>query len=95
MSDLFTEYLKTADAKICRLPWAGGNNGKYFRCHFCGHKFKAGDKYRIIYTNDIKGAGGNPIVCEACNDTTPNLRDKWKELKAEARERFWWLRREL
>lgn len=75
----FSSKLKVATAEICAAPWSGGKNGAYFRCHFCGHKFIVGDHYRILFTNDMKGAGGNPIVCEKCNDSTENLRAKWKD----------------
>jgi len=93
-SNFFTEDLKTADEKTCNAPWSGGKNGKYFRCHFCGHKLVPGDQYRVLYTNDMPKASGNPIVCGECNDTTANLRAKWAEINREVRERFWWLRRE-
>jgi hypothetical protein len=42
------------------------NNPNKFRCHYCGHKFVIGNKWRCIYTNDMPGAGGNPLVCVEC-----------------------------
>ena len=51
----------------CKLPWAGGKNGKYFRCGFCGHKFIPGNKIRWIFSNHVKGASGNPFTCDKCD----------------------------
>jgi len=62
----------------CDARWGGGENGKYFRCHFCGYKFKVGDKVRWQYTNDIVGASGNPLVCESCDTGQEDVREKWK-----------------
>ena len=70
--------------------WGGGRPGEYFRCGFCGYKFKLGDSWRWIYTNDTSGAGGNPNVCEKCDDTKDNLIKKWKAMHEEADGRMWW-----
>ena len=82
-----------ATEKDCQGRWKGGNNGKYFRCHFCGHKFKPGDQYRWIYTNDLSGYGGNPFVCQQCDDTTENVIAKWKLLvdqwHADSTTKYW------
>ena len=78
MSNFFSETLKVADEKTCYARWFCGKPGEYFRCGFCGYRFVVGDKYRLLYTNDIANAPGNPIVCEKCNDTTQSLRDKWR-----------------
>jgi len=99
MNDFFSEELKIADEKACTARWSCGKNGEYFRCGFCGYKLIVGDKYRIVYTNDIKGAYGNPIVCEKCNDTTQKLRDKWKRKHDKWNKicemEYWWFVKHL
>lgn len=72
-----TQELIVATDEHSGARWSGGKPGEFFRCGFCGHKFKDGDKFRWCYTNDIKGAGGNPLVCEACNDSNEELRARW------------------
>lgn len=67
---------QTATEEHLRLRWLGGRDGKYFRCCMCGYKFKLGDYWRWVYTNDMQGAGGNPIVCERCDG--PDIRERWK-----------------
>lgn len=45
-------------------------SGTAFRCAWCGHKFKAGDIARCIYTNtapEHKTVRGNPFVCANCD----------------------------
>lgn len=90
----FTDYLKIATEKDTKLAWSGKPNGEWFRCGFCGYKIKAGDKYRIIYTNDIPGAGGNPIICENCDVPNDLARKLWKEkhqtIKELKKGAFWW-----
>ncbi len=73
----------------CRAAWAGGKNGKYFRCYLCGHKFATGDVVRWQYTNDTPGASGNPMVCQACDGTKEEIVAKWKAMKQEAVGRMW------
>ena len=58
--------------------WLGGKPGDYFRCAFCGYKFKIGDKYRIVYTDDIAEAPGNPTVCERCDGPDSDVRARWQ-----------------
>ena len=73
--------------------WGGGLNGKYFKCYLCGHKFKVGDIARWVFTNDMKGAGGNPLVCEKCDGTNKEVRQKWEAMHMEYngfKKRFWW-----
>jgi len=83
-----------ATAEECKAPWGGVKNGKNFRCGFCGHKFVPGDKYRWLFTNDMPGYGGNPFVCERCNDTTTVLRQRWREKCDEYKSpKWWWFRR--
>lgn len=55
-------------------PWSG--NKTNFRCGICGNKFRLGDGYKMLYTNNIPGYGGNPLVCDKCD--TPQAIDKWK-----------------
>jgi hypothetical protein len=69
-------------------PWSGGANGKYFRCGLCGHKFVSGETARWQFTNNIPGAGGNPLVCSACD--TPDVIEKWKQMHVDAKTKFWW-----
>ena len=74
--------------------WSGGATGKYFRCALCGHKFKVGDTWRFVYTNDTPGAGGNPLVCETCDGTREKVIEKWKALKIEFdNPKFWRFKR--
>lgn len=80
-----------ATAEDVQKSWSGGRNGKYFRCYLCGHKFQEGDIVRWQFTNDIPGAGGNPLVCESCDGPKEKVIEKWKAMHAEARsERMWW-----
>ena len=78
----------------CGRAWSGGSKGKYFRCYFCGHKFKSGDTVRWQFTNDIAGAGGNPLVCLKCDDGPEKVIEKWKQMHKEYRDdKWWWFRR--
>lgn len=87
----FTDGLSLiATEKHVNAPWSGDK--KNFRCGFCGYKFVVGDYFRWIFTNDINGAGGNPLVCKAC-DTGNNveMREKWCAKWAEWNSgKFWW-----
>ena len=69
-----------------KLPWSG--SPKNFRCYLCGHRFKVGDVCRWVFTNLIKGGGGNPLVCESCDGD--DVIDRWVKAREEMRERFWW-----
>lgn len=77
-------------AKHMKLPWSGGKDGVYFRCCLCGYRFQVGDVARWQYTNDVSGAGGNPLVCQACDGTKEQIVDKWKKMNSEAHGRMWW-----
>lgn len=80
----------TVTANQLKLNWAGGKDGKYFRCGLCGHKFKEGDYARWIFTNDIPNCGGNPFVCYDCDSI--DVKDKWKDHCAawkDVKEVFW------
>lgn len=74
-------------------PWSGAKNGKYFRCAFCGYKFKIGDGWRCIYTNDMPGASGNPLCCDGCFTDKDATRQRWiviNEKFQKLKEEFWW-----
>lgn len=80
---------RIATAEACKQTWGGGKDGKYFRCYLCGHKFEVGDQYRWVYTNNVKGAGGNPMVCKACDGTNEEVISKWKTMCEEAITKYW------
>ena len=74
--------------------WMCGLPGQYFRCAFCGYKFKLGDYWRFHFTNSTPGAGGNPLVCEVCDmDDRKALTEKWRAMVQEHEIRFWWFNR--
>lgn len=79
---------RIATEKDLNTLWGGRVNG--FRCMMCGYKFKVGDKWRWVYTNDMYGSSGNPIVCERCDGTDKEVRRRWQRKWEEARTRFWW-----
>ena len=81
--------------KDCQKPWSGGKNGIYFRCYLCGHKFAPGDTARWQYTNDVRGAGGNPFVCVSCDGTKEEVIAKWLAMHREADGRMWWFCRDV
>jgi len=75
-----------ATQKYLDASWMGGRKGIYFRCHMCGYKFKLNDTIRCVYTNDTKGAGGNPLICTTCDGDDVKQRwiekcQKWREIK--------------
>jgi hypothetical protein len=78
----------------CKINWAGGKNGLFFRCYFCGYKFKPGDYIRWQYSNNIVGGSGNPLVCEKCDCPEEELLEKWKKMHEEAKSKFWWFTRD-
>ena len=78
-----------ADEKTVNAPWSG--NKKNFRCGFCGHKFKIGDGWRCIYTNDIPKASGNPLICDTCFIDKEDARSKWEKKNEQINSpEFWW-----
>ena len=80
--------------EICNSRWSGGARGKYFRCNLCGHRFVLGDVVRWIYSNHVKGAGGNPLVCGKCDGPNSEVITKWKKLTEEFKsDKFWWFRK--
>lgn len=92
--DLFSEELQIITEKDFNI-WK--RYSYRFRCYFCGHKFKIGEKFRAIFTNDTD-APGNPLTCETCNNSTPLMRTWWRCLSIEAKElkegRLWWFFRQ-
>jgi hypothetical protein len=73
-------------------PWSGHTDGSHFRCYLCGHRFKVGDVFRWQFTNNVKGAGGNPFVCERCDG--PDVVGRWKAMREEWERdcggKWWW-----
>lgn len=55
--------------------WSGYRDGRTFHCGLCGVFFKLGDTVRWLYTNDTSGAGGNPLICSACDG--PDVKQRW------------------
>ncbi len=93
MASFTDQKPRIATEKDVSITWGFGKPGENFRCGFCGHKFAVGDQWRWQYTNNIPGAGGNPLVCASCDDEPAKLIEKWKKLHEEWREiisRFWW-----
>jgi hypothetical protein len=76
---LFDGKPTTATEEHLRAPWMGGKNGKYFRCAMCGYRFKLGDVFRFVFTNDMPKAGGNPIVCQQCDGPNCDVRAAWQK----------------
>ena len=87
MIELFKGWIATEED--CKLSWGSGRKGEYFRCHLCGYKFKIGDRVRCQYTNDIKGAGGNPLVCETCDTSSEDVIAEWKKMNEEVKGKYW------
>jgi hypothetical protein len=80
--------------EMIKAPWSGDKNGKYFRCYFCGHRFKVGETFRWQYTNDISGACGNPLVCQTCDDGHDKTRKNWKvKCNKFNNDKWWWFRK--
>ena len=83
---------KVATTEDCELRWSCGKPGEFFRCALCGHKFVPGDHYQLVYTNDIPGAGGNPICCTS-HGSPEDVRPQWvkrcAEFKEFAADKFW------
>lgn len=93
-SNFFQEELHAATKQEANAQWLGGKRGQYFRCCLCGRHLKEGDMFRVVYTNDMPNAGGNPLVCAMCNASTPAVRQAWAERCAEAyADKFWWFMR--
>lgn len=87
----FFNEQKIADEQAINAKWCGGKPGEFFKCALCCHKFVLGDKYRVVYTNDMNDAWGNPIICEHCDgeDIRERWREKWNEWR-KIKEKYWW-----
>lgn len=93
----FTREFVVADERACKAHWASRRDSKAFLCAFCGHDFQLGDEYRMIYSNDLPDAGGNPLTCRECwnkHGEFEGLRKLWQKMWEEYRMRFkwWWIR---
>lgn len=81
-----------ATKEDCRQKWGLGAPGEKFRCALCGYKFCVGDRVRWQFTNDVPGAGGNPLVCEQCDGPKEEIVKKIISTRKELAERLWWFR---
>lgn len=84
----------TATEQHVTAPWSGGENGKYFRCGLCGHRFQVGDVVRWVYMNSTSGSlFGNFLTCQACDG--PDIVERRLAWQEEAKNRFWQLFRDM
>lgn len=94
MPSFTREFVLTTQDDL-KANWSGVGKRAFF-CAFCLHDFELGDDFRMLYTNDMKGAGGNPLTCRTCWTLhgQEGLRNKWREMWEEYRTRFrwWWCR---
>lgn len=67
--------------------WDAAPNGKRFRCHLCGHRFKVGDIWRWVYAGKVNLT--NFLVCEACDG--PDVLERWQAHYKDGKTRFWWM----
>lgn len=80
----------TVTAEDLTARWDCGEPGENFRCTLCGYRFVLGDRFRLVFTNDTPGAGGNPKVCERCDGTREEIIAKMISMREEANNRMWW-----
>lgn len=87
---------RVATEEDVHANWSGGKDGKYFRCGLCGHKFVVGDYWRFVFTNNIPGAAGNPLVCKDCDGYHEGVHviERWKKMCEDSRTKYWWFNRE-
>ena len=95
MSDWTNGEPLIATEQHVNMRWGG--DPANFRCGFCGHKILAGERWCFVFTNDLMGAGGNPLACNDCikpaefcacasgETLQQGLRGKWQRQCAE-----WW-----
>lgn len=76
----FFNTIKIATEEVCKAKWNGGKPGEFFYCALCNHKLVPGDGYIVLYTNDSRKAGGNPIICAKCGHDIPAAKSKWIDL---------------
>jgi hypothetical protein len=75
----------------CNMKWDCSGPGVRFRCSLCGYKFAVGDTVRWQFTNDTRGAGGNPFVCKACDTGRDSIIAEIIKRREELRaDRWWW-----
>jgi predicted DNA-binding WGR domain protein len=72
-----------------KLRWNGKKNGRGFRCHLCGHRFKVGDVWRWVFSKKYV----NFFTCASCDG--PDVAERWIKVNEEARQKFWWLFEDL
>lgn len=75
-----------------KAPWASIGKRAFF-CAFCQKDLEMGDEFRMIFTNDLKGAGGNPLACGKCvtEHGVEGLRERWQAMWQEYKTKFrWW-----
>lgn len=84
----FFQEFKIATAETCKAPWSAMKGGVLFYCAFCGVQFKPGDAYKAIFTNDLRGAGGNPLCCKQCYTTEAEMRLLWQKRNREWEELY-------
>jgi hypothetical protein len=93
MSSFTDQKPRIATEEDCAAKWNGGKPGEFFRCGLCGYKFKPGDHWRWVYTNHLRGYGGNPMVCQVCDGANEEVIARWKELtdqwKADKEGKYW------
>lgn len=93
-----------ATAEHLATRWSGDPTN--FRCGFCGCQILLGERWCFVYTNDLVGAGGNPLACGTCIDLATSiagfngeslrevLRDRWvhqcEEWRAFTQSSRWW-----
>ena len=66
---------RIATEEECKSSWMGAKNGKNFRCHMCGQKFRVGDRWRFVYANFAASPFnyGNLLVRELCDGTNEDV----------------------
>ena len=83
---------RLATKEECEAPWSGYKDGRYFRCHLCGHRFQEGDQWRWV--RGIRML--NFKVCGKCDTgDDEDLRDRVDKAWEESKERFWYLHADL
>lgn len=77
-----------------KRPWSGYKDGRRFRCHMCGHRFKAGDTCRWVYANgkDSPCHYGNFFVCTECDGE--DILERAAAHEEFGKQAFWWMQRE-
>lgn len=92
-------FIVSEEAVQMRWGFQKPGSGDVFRCAWCGHRFKAGDVARCIYTNtapEHKAIRGNPFVCESCDgpDAIERLIAMAERVNQVRRECWWFYRGE-